>query len=382
LRRKTVFLSLIGLALASLTAVFALSSPGSQSDPLVPLSYINERFIPGILNEANSRTETKFNPIFDKAVQDLEDKRDGWLLGAENAALYSAVLKKIGASATAGFSDVAVKRGDVITGKPGTGMMIRSGAAAIVGPAGGVLINVTVGAERSPGSATAADVYYMVASNDGTGLKVTSDTGVVAISGEYRITPAYTARYQKVAEALNSLSLFQGTPTGYQLDRAATRMEALVMLIRLLGEEEEAMGYTGANPFTDVPEWAVKYGAYAFSKGYTAGTSSGRFTPDTDVTAAQYMTFLLRALSYSDASGDFNWQQSLDFSVEAGILTQAEKINLQGSAFYRDQVVFASYKALFAKVKDGNTALSQKLISAGVFTEDGFNAAVSKAGLE
>ena len=154
------------------------------------------------------------------------------------------------------------------------------------------------------------------------------------------------------------------------------------MLIRLLGEEDAALGFTGANPFKDVPAWAAKYGAYAFSKGYTTGTAKDKFTPNADATKEQYMTFILRALSYSDASGDFNWQQSLDFSVQAGIVTSSEKTKLQNSPFYRDQVVFVSFNALLAKLKNSDSTLSQKLITGNVFTEDGFNAAKVYAGVE
>ena len=45
------------------------------------------------------------------------------------------------------------------------------------------------------------------------------------------------------ADKLASLNLFQGTGDGYQLDNIPTRMQGLVMLIRLLGLEEEALAY-------------------------------------------------------------------------------------------------------------------------------------------
>lgn len=38
------------------------------------------------------------------------------------------------------------------------------------------------------------------------------------------------------------------------------------MLIRLLGEESEALSCTAYQPFTDVPDWALPYAAYAYSK--------------------------------------------------------------------------------------------------------------------
>lgn len=382
LRCRKVLLIMIFLVLASITAVLALSSPGSQSDPLIPLSYLNDKYIPSILEESEARVQAGLNPIYEKSLQEFEGKQEDWLVRGENKALYEAVIKKLQTTGTTKFTDMTVRKGDVLTGKPGTGMIIQSGTAAIVGPANGVLINVTVGAERKPGNATMSGVYYMVALDDGTGLKVTSDSAVIAVSGNYSLTPAYTIQYQKVADALNSLNLFKGTNSGYQLDRPATRIEALIMLIRLLGEEDAALSFSGENPFTDVPAWAAKYGAYAYSKGYTTGTAKDKFTPSADATKEQYMTFVLRALSYSDASGDFNWQQSLDFSVQAGVIDLVEETKLQSGQFYRDQVVFVSFRALSAKLKDSNSTLSQKLIGNNVFTEDAFNTAKVNAGVE
>ena len=51
---------------------------------------------------------------------------------------------------------------------------------------------------------------------------------------------------REAADALYALGLFQGTGTDaegqpvFELDRAPTRYEALVMLVRLLGKEGEA----------------------------------------------------------------------------------------------------------------------------------------------
>ena len=63
---------------------------------------------------------------------------------------------------------------------------------------------------------------------------------------------AATDEAAAAADALAALGLFRGTENGYELDRAPTRAEALVMLIRLLGREEEALAYDGDCPLADV----------------------------------------------------------------------------------------------------------------------------------
>ena len=68
------------------------------------------------------------------------------------------------------------------------------------------------------------------------------------------------------ADVLNTLGLFKGTENGYELDKPLTRMEALIMLIRLSGKELDAL-YSMKEyemPFTDAPDWekADKYLGY------------------------------------------------------------------------------------------------------------------------
>ena len=66
------------------------------------------------------------------------------------------------------------------------------------------------------------------------------------------------------ADRLHDLGLFRGTGSGYALDKTATRMQGLIMLIRLLGEEEEALSFTDPCPFTDVASGdPSRYAAYA-----------------------------------------------------------------------------------------------------------------------
>lgn len=65
---------------------------------------------------------------------------------------------------------------------------------------------------------------------------------------------------EKLANKLKTLGLFLGDEHGnFNLDKAPTRVEALVMLIRALGEEPQAKAAGKTHPFTDVPTWADGY---------------------------------------------------------------------------------------------------------------------------
>ena len=172
---------------------------------------------------------------------------------------------------------------------------------------------------------------------------------------------------------LKALGLFQGVgtnadgSTNFDLDRAPTRLEALVMLIRLLGKDAEAKSSTAVCPFTDLPGWGKPYVAYAFENGLTKGSSATQFGMG-NATASMYRTFVLRALGYDDTTGDFSWDDNLELSREVGILP--EGVDLEN--FWRADVVTISYAALYAKVKDGSQTLSARLTAQGVFTEATF----------
>jgi trk system potassium uptake protein TrkH len=86
------------------------------------------------------------------------------------------------------------------------------------------------------------------------------------------------SREEILAQELKDLGLFRGvSETDFDLDRAPSRVEALVMLIRVLGKESEVTGDTWKHPFTDVPGWADNYVGYAYSKGLTNGQSATQF---------------------------------------------------------------------------------------------------------
>lgn len=186
----------------------------------------------------------------------------------------------------------------------------------------------------------------------------------------------------QAADALHTLGLFQGTGTkadgtpNYDLDRAPTRNEAVTMLIRLLGKESEAKAGKWETPFTDVAQWAQPYVGYAYANGLTNGTSATAFGGESLVSAAQYLTFVLRALGY-DSGSDFQWDASWELSDKLGI-TQGEYSASNNSRFVRGNAAEISVNALPAKQKGSDEMLAQKLIADGVFTEAQYRSARAK----
>ena len=175
---------------------------------------------------------------------------------------------------------------------------------------------------------------------------------------------------EKMAQNLKALGIFRGvSETNFDLDRAPTRIEALVMLVRLLGKETSALESSATHPFRDVPQWADSYVGYAYRDGLTKGISDTEFGTG-NATIQMYLTFVLRALCYSDTNGaDFSYSEPYTLSYQTGILP--DSVNQDN--FLRADVVKISYAAMSAYMKNTSTTLSTKLIEEGVFTKEEFD---------
>lgn len=183
------------------------------------------------------------------------------------------------------------------------------------------------------------------------------------------LMPAYATDSGEAAAkaaALKQLGLFQGvSDTDFALNRAPTRTEALIMLIRAMGKESEALNGTWSHPFTDVPAWADRYVGYGYEKGLTKGVSAMQFGTG-NAGSDMYLTFMLRALGYDDSAGDFTWDAPDTLAKAVGILPDS----VDTSNFLRADVAIVSWTALEAKIKDGSQTLSQKLMEMGTFNSE------------
>ena len=194
--------------------------------------------------------------------------------------------------------------------------------------------------------------------------KILSLLLVVALCFSLALTAiAATPEARDAADKLNKLGLFNGvgdntdgTPN-YDLDRAPNRMEAVTLLVRLLGKEAEAKAGKWTMPFTDVADWAKPYVGYAYENGLTSGTSATTFSGTGIVSATQYLTFVLRALEYSSDS-DFAWNSAWELTDALGI-TNGEYG--AASAFTRGDAVIVSAGALDVTLKDGSKTLLESI---------------------
>ena len=183
---------------------------------------------------------------------------------------------------------------------------------------------------------------------------------------------------ESVALRLYELGIIMGTGTNedgtvdFDLERAPTRVEMLVMLIRLLGKDSEAKAHSKTHPFLDVPEWADGYASYAYDNGLIKGVSGTSYDAQEPASAATYLTIVLRALGYSDGEGgDFAWDSPWALAAWCGILPPL----VDRTVFLRADLISVTCAALYANVKGTRVALSDVLIMEGAFTAERFETA-------
>lgn len=175
---------------------------------------------------------------------------------------------------------------------------------------------------------------------------------------------ASASDFDAAAKDLSAIGMFRGTEAGFELDRAPTRSEAAIMLVRLYGAEEKAAADykagTISHPFTDVSDFTAPYVAWLYTNGLTNGTSATTFGSASQCSLQQYVVFLLRALGYEDGK-DFAYADALTFAQQKGFY---DSVTFAGD-FLRDDLAAVTYQALAADVKDGITYLLASLVKSG-----------------
>ena len=182
------------------------------------------------------------------------------------------------------------------------------------------------------------------------------------------ITPVFAngnLRYQEEAKKLYELSLYKGiSEDTYEpdLEGMLTREQSTIILLRLIGEEDDALKMTQAEvkialaPFKDaklVSDWAKNQVAYAVKKEIMKGYN-GLLDPQGGLKGIQYASLLLQAIGEQD----FEYRSALDKLVVIGALkTGVDTIRFDKEQLTRDDVVGLSYAMLTVKTENGKTMI-------------------------
>ncbi len=150
--RRAILIILV--AVLAMTAIASFATPGTNEDPLISLSYINDTLLPEIYGYINEKIDSMTN-----SNQTSESSE---------------------------FKVIDVKKGQKIQGGNGCEMILRMGSAIINASQSGGLSDVTDGYDLGQNEPMPANHLIIVPINDGRGITMTSD-GKVMIKGTYTL---------------------------------------------------------------------------------------------------------------------------------------------------------------------------------------------------
>lgn len=186
--RKTwivVLLALILVLSAAVTSAAEVAAPGSDQDPIVTLSYVEQKaeqikyYIDSLIAKANEVNAAQTQEITDlKAKLELKDQ--------EIAKLKEA-LQQAGAGGAARFEVVEMKMNQILIAGEGAEIIPRSGKFTAIAGTNGGLSDITSAKDLKSGEAIVNNHMLIASRGDGRGVKAAADKSFLIIKGTYTL---------------------------------------------------------------------------------------------------------------------------------------------------------------------------------------------------
>lgn len=244
----------------------------------------------------------------------------------------------------------------------------------------GASLAFAAGAAEDVGSRTAeteesADTIQEAGAVEANGSGANAATGAAET---YTIGELEIPYDENGAAALDALGLFKGTGAGYALDENLTRAQAIVMVLRMIGEEDEVRAAIGDRHFIDTyGHWAGDAIEYAYGRGYINGTSENEFTPERSVTGREFVKMLLGAMGYDNLTLENAYEKAVETDLLLNNYTRTA-VATDGYELKRSDAVRICRGALLSELPDGRM-LKELLIERGVFTDAEFGDVMGSA---
>jgi hypothetical protein len=170
-------IAVLGIVLAALVvisgvSIIAATNAGTQSDPLIALSYLMDKYTPDLMNKVGEKilaAELSFEAKYNEVMQKINQLSGG-----------------SGVATTDVFSVVTLSNGQTVTCEVGAEIMLRIGTAKAAGSSYPALVDTTSGSSLSAGVALTVNHLYMVTIRQN-GVTATDDTVKILIRGDYTI---------------------------------------------------------------------------------------------------------------------------------------------------------------------------------------------------
>lgn len=170
-----------------------------------------------------------------------------------------------------------------------------------------------------------------------------------------------TDLYESSADQLYVYGLFKGDVyNGFSLRDESSKLQAAVMVVRLIGAESTVLNSSFSHPYTDVNKWASNYVGYLYSNGIRIAESDSKFGSENNITVVEFVALVLEALGYTgiDVADE---QGVLDYAVSTGLLTEDLIKEISNTEFNRGTMVLISERALEVKLAGKDVTLLEDL---------------------
>ena len=283
-RKFRFALCALGLSAALAGGAMALNG----GDSLISLSYLTGTFLPG--------AQSQLEEVNNQALQEAYDQAASQVQSGTGTA---------GGRYSADFRSRTFSQGDVLTLPTGSGVLVYGGTGELTHS--GVVIDVTEGTTAASGSRLTAGHRYLVGEDTSAVLTVRSGVMYLGLQGSYAYTDAGTEAmpfvdvaqgdwYASAVQYAYENGLFSGTAADtFSPNLAMNRAMLVTVLYRLAGSPEEELSGAQAE-FADVAldSWYAPYVRWGYVQGVTAGTGTGLFSPEENVTRQQLLVMLHR----------------------------------------------------------------------------------------
>lgn len=168
-----------------------------------------------------------------------------------------------------------------------------------------------------------------------------------------------TISEEEAGRKLKNWGALKGSKDGNLMrDEGLKREDAILILIRMMGKEEEAEATPTLPSFKDIEDkYYYPYIAFAQAQGWTEGRSRDEFGYKALVTADEFSALMLRALGY-DYKGKL-YSKVGDKAEELGLLRNARV--KKSEKFRRGSAFVIMYNTLQQPKKDGGDKLAELL---------------------
>ena len=182
-KRHPAFARLVGLLLVSTTVltltVAATGGAGTSSDPLVTLSYLNEKFLPQVLSDVDKKTASREKELSQKLTEQVKSETKAF------EQKYGASGGSSGGTAQS-FTVVTLNKGQTLSMGVGCEAMLRTGSGVCVATSNPGLVDETSGASIAGGEALIKNHLYM-ATLEGHGVQAGANSTKLLVRGSYSV---------------------------------------------------------------------------------------------------------------------------------------------------------------------------------------------------